>query len=210
MVDGQSVFNHSRRVILLTGFSIMIVGAILLPVSKMAQKRIDYQWKDTVFFAKGQPMEFNWTFVESKSYRFEVFLKTWTPGGGRDDGATMLFRWPDSSAGSSIGRNDEPPWVWYSPKPAGEYAGEHVRDVAGEYPFNGTRTLEVWFTNGNGFDPSDAEEGTHVNLYETVETVSSPYDYLLYAGASLAIIDTMITAIGLVLSVSKLEKLTKE
>lgn len=162
----------------------MIIGAIILPLSQLPGKVNVYQLEDTVNFVQGQPMEFNWTFVKGEYYQFEVLRVSWTGV------HTLSIQVSGSGGWGSLVQN--PPWVWTMPSEgAWEASGGTVE------PWNQTRTNQVIFSAlYSGDSPVEAEQGTHVNIYKAVETTSKPYDYLLYFGASVAIVGAAIAAIG--------------
>ena len=173
-----------RKVPLLIGFLIIIVGAIFLPISQLAGKTIDYQLKDTVNFVQGQPIEFNWTFEKGKGYRFEVYGVSWT----QDMKIQLRYEWVPQ--GSSSIWHPSKPWIWNL-----------------DFSFGETQTYKFTFEiETSPLMAIMAEQGTHVNIYEAVETTSKPNDYLLYVGASLAVIGAAVAAIGVAYPVRTIEK----
>jgi len=132
-------------------------------------------------------MDFNWTFVKGEYYQFEVVGISWT--GNR----TMILYSDTGMIGTPV---NGPPWVWYVPQ---EGRWEEDNSTFDPHdPWDMTRMKEVVFESPEtiGGVASEAEQGTHVNVYKAVETSVKLYDYLLYVGASVAIIGAAIAAIG--------------
>lgn len=154
------------------GFAILVVGAILLPISQIPLKTEYYELIDTKNFSDDQLLEFYWTFKAGKRYRLEVKGVDWT--------STHWYGvyYPGGGGGSSP--KSEPPWVWY------------------ELPHETTVTLKVVFWKyGEGYtqETERANLGTSVEISELRETTYQP-TYLIYVGASLIIIGAAYAAIG--------------
>ncbi len=173
-----------RRTTSQIGLAVVIIGAILIPLSRTPAQTMDYLWQSSVNFYEGQPMVFSVTFELPHSYRFEVYEVNWT-----GTHAIAVQNTSDQSAISSALAS--PPWVW----------------IVGPTGYgNSSGTMTVFFDAGVYGDlshPALAQQGTYVTIYESVEILGTPYDYLLYDGVSLSIIGAAITALGIILSSPK-------
>jgi hypothetical protein len=158
------------------GFVILVIGAVLLPVSQIPLATQHYDLIDTRYFSEGQPMEFHWTFKENKSYRFEVKGANWPSP------PSSLHQFAVGNGtylGSSEPALAQPPWAWY------------------EHPRKTTITLKVTFWEFGAQEAHIIElanTGTYVDIFELKQTTTQP-TYLVYVSASLIVIGAAVAVI---------------
>lgn len=158
------------------GFIILVVGAILLPISQIPITTQHYELIDTKYFSDGQPMEFYWSFKEAKSYRFEVKGANWPSPPPALHQFTVVN-------GTFLGGGErglaQPPWIWDEP------------------PHKTTITLKVTFWEFGANEAQIIElanTGTYVDISELKQTTTQP-TYLIYVSASLIIIGAAVATI---------------